>query len=299
MAPKRADVALAEALKAEGVQYVFGLPGGHSVRILYDAIRDDPAIEAILARHETGGAFAALGYAQVTGGPAVCHGTAGPGWGQTIVGVHEAWAARIPLVCLVAAAPAADYGKGALQEFPQYESMLDCTKWAYRVDRAEKVPWVMRQAFKHALAPPTGPVFVELPIDIPGQLVETPDYIPAPRVRAQANPADVEAAVRLIAQAKRPIIVAGRGVHQAQAHCALRLFAEQMHLPVLTTNGGKTAIREDHPLYAGGVGCNATSVSDAFMSTTDCMFWIGSQIEGPAVHPRGRRPWSVRAQLCA
>jgi len=279
MARKKADEALVEALKTEGVRYVFGLPGGHSVKILYNAIRDDPDIEAVLARHETAGAFTALGYAQMTAEPVVCHGTAGPGWAQTIPGVHEAFAAHIPLICLVAAAPTADYGKGALQEFPQYESMLTCTKWAYRVDRADKIPWVMRQAFKHALAPPPGPVFVEVPIDIPDEVVEMPEYAPAPRVKMQANPVDVDIAVRILLDAHRPVLIAGRGIHQARAWTELREFAELLHLPVLTTNSGKTAIPENHPLYAGGVGCNETLVSEAFMSTTDCMFWIGSQIE--------------------
>jgi acetolactate synthase-1/2/3 large subunit len=277
------DKAFAEALRAEGVRYVFGLPGGHSVRILYDKLAETEGIDAVLMRHETAGAFAALGYAQISGHAAVCHGTAGPGWSQTIVGVHESLSGRIPMVCIAAAAPIATYGKGALQEFRQIENMVACTKWAYRVDRAQRIPWAVQQAFKHAFAPPPGPAFLDVPIDVPGETIDAEPYRPAPRPRSQADDDDVERAAEMLIEAKRPIIVAGRGVHQARAWDELRELAELLTIPVLHTNHGKSAIPESHPLSAGGVGVNRTLVSSAILERSDCWFWIGSQIEEFAV----------------
>lgn len=283
MAQMTGDRAFVEALRAEGVRYVFGLPGGHSVRIFYDKMAQTDGIDAILTRHETAGAFAALGYAQISGNAAVCHGTAGPGWSQTIVGVHESLSGRIPMVCIAAAAPVATYGKGALQEFRQIENMVACTKWAYRVDRADKIPWAIQQAFKHAFALPPGPAFLDVPIDVPAAEIDTEPYHPAPRPRSQADEEDVDRATEMLIEAKRPVIVAGRGVHQARAWDELRELAELLIIPVLHTNHGKSAISESHPLSAGGVGVNRTLVSSTILHSSDCWFWLGSQIEEFAV----------------
>jgi len=283
MARMTAARALVEALKAEGVKYVFGLPGGHSVRILYDELYHDSDIQAILARHETAGAFAALGYAQVTGEAGVCQGTAGPGFSHMLVGLHEAWYGKIPLVCIAPNSPIASYGKGALQEFHQIEQVTSVTKWWYRVDRPEKIPWVMRNAFNRALSPPCGPVFIDIPLDIGPMEAEMEPYVSVPRSRPAADPADVQKAAEMLVDAELPVLVCGRGVHQAGAYNEVRELAELLAMPVLTTNHGKSSIPEDHPLSAGGVGCNRTLVSETLLEQSDCWLWVGSQIEEFAV----------------
>jgi acetolactate synthase-1/2/3 large subunit len=294
MALKTASTALVEALQAEGVRYVFGLPGGHSVAIMYDELSRQQQIQAVLARHETAGAFAALGYAQVTREAAVCQGTAGPGFSHLLAGLHEAWYSRLPLVCLAPNAPLCHHGKGELQEWHQVEQVTSFVKWWYRVDRPEKIPWVIQQAFKHALAPPCGPVFVDIPLDIGALEAEMPDYRPAPRSQGQADPQAVEQAAEMLLGARRPVMICGRGVHQSGAYAQVRQLAEQLAMPVLTTNHGKTSLPESHPLAGGGVGCNRTCGSQRLLEEADCWLWVGSQIEEFAVgkewpDQRGRR----------
>jgi len=279
MAIKKASDALVEALAAERVEYVFGLPGGHSVCVLYDSLSQQQQVKAVLARHETAGAFAALGYAQLTRGPGVCQGTAGPGFSQMLTGIHEAAAAKLPLIVIGPNAPISGFGKGELQEFAQTEAVIGCAKWWYRVDRPEKVAWVVQQAFKHAMAPPCGPVVIDIPLDIGDMKADIPDYVRAPRSTCVADDASVEAAARALVNAQRPVMICGRGVHQSGAYEQVRQLAELLALPVCHTNHGKTSIREDHPLAAGGVGCNRTVISDALLAEADCCFWVGSQIE--------------------
>jgi len=279
MAIKKASEALVEALAAERVEYVFGLPGGHSVCVLYDALARQQQVKTVLARHESAGAFAALGYAQLTRGPGVCQGTAGPGFSQMLTGIHEAAAAKLPLIVIAPNAPISGFGKGELQEFAQTEAVLGCAKWSYRLDRPEKVPWVVQQAFKHAMAPPCGPVVIDIPLDIGDMEADIPDYVRAPRSTCVADDASVEAAARALLSADRPVMVCGRGVHRSGAYEQVERLAELLAMPVCHTNHGKTSIREDHPLAAGGVGCNRTVISDTLLAEADCCFWVGSQIE--------------------
>ncbi|MFO7945642.1 MAG: thiamine pyrophosphate-binding protein [Armatimonadota bacterium] len=279
----KASEALVEALAAEGVEYVFGLPGGHSVSIFYDEMGKARQPEAILARHETAGAFAALGYAQLTGKPAVCQGTAGPGFSHMLVGIHEAMYSRIPLVVIAPNAPISEFGKGELQEFHQVENVVQPAKWWYRVDRPEKIPWVIQQAFKHATAPPCGPVFIDIPIDIGDMTAEMPEYTPAPKSTCVADDASIQQAADALVNAKNPVIICGRGIHQSGAHRQVQTLAETLAMPVLVTNHGKTSIPENHPLYGGGVGCNRTVISQTLLEQSDCWLWAGSQIEEFAV----------------
>lgn len=275
--------AIVDALLAEGVEYVFGLPGGHSVPVLYDEMAKRGAPRAFLTRHETAGAFAALGYAQVTRKAGVCQGTAGPGFGQLLPGLHEAWYSRIPLVAIAPNSPVPTYGMGALQEFPQIESVLPFAKWWYRVDHAAKAAWAVRRAFTIAQALPPGPVLLDIPLDIGAQPAPDEEYRAVASSRPAADPEAVEECVRLLLAAEMPVLVCGRGVHQAEAYDELRELAELLGSPVLWTNHGKTCLPDDHPLNAGGVGVNRTPCSEAILQESDCWVWIGSQIEEFAV----------------
>ena len=286
---------IVDALIAEGVEYVFGLPGGHSVPVMYDEMARREKPEAFPTRHETAGAFAALGYAQVTGKVGVCQGTAGPGFGQMIPGMHEAWYSRIPMVALAPNSPVPTYGMGALQEFPQIETVIPFVKWWYRLDQAGKAGWAMRRAFTIAQAPPPGPVLLDIPLDVGSQPAPAEEY----RVVRSSKPAmDEEAlgeAARMLIEAELPVLICGRGVHQAGAYEELRELAEALGAPVLWTNHGKTCLPDDHPLNAGGTGVNRTPASETMLDESDCWVWIGSQIEEFAVGkgwpelPAGRR----------
>ena len=169
---------------------------------------------------------------------------------------------------------------GALQEFPQKESMIPFCKWCYTIDLPEKAPWVMRRAFNIARSPPPGPVFVEVPIDV-GQtefdLKE--EYKPAPFAKCAGEPGAIREASELLMQADSPVIVAGRGIHQSTAWKELQDLAELLAIPITTTNSGKSAISEDHPLYTGGIGINMTKVSEKIYNEADVVFFIGTQLE--------------------
>ncbi len=275
----RGDQAVVEALKGEGVEYVFGLPGGHSCLILYDALYENPEVKPILCRHEESGAFEACGYTHVTNKVGLCHGTAGPGWGQLLPGVHEAYASRLPLIALCASVPTRYYGMGALQEFPQEQSMTPFCKWTYTVDRVEKIQWIMRRAFNIAATPPPGPVYINFPIDLGQETFDAEPYKPAPPVRSAGDPKLIVEAGERMLKADRLLIVAGRGVHASAAWKELRELAELLAVPVLTTNSGKGAIADNHPLAIGGVGINRTRLSEKVYTEADCMLWVGSQLE--------------------
>ncbi|MEM2901729.1 MAG: thiamine pyrophosphate-binding protein [Candidatus Bathyarchaeia archaeon] len=286
----RADRAVVQSLVKENVKYVFGLPGGHSCEILYDALHGEESVKPILTRHEESGSFEALGYAKATGSVGFCHGTAGPGWGQLLPGVHEAYAGRVPLIAFCASVPIKHYGMGALQEFPQAESMLPFCKWVYTIDKVEKVQWVMRRAFSVSRSHPPGPVFINFPIDLGGEEADFPEYRAIPSTLYEADVEAVKAAGDALLKAEAPIIVAGGGVHLSGAYRELQELAELLTIPVLTTNSGKASIPETHPLYAGGVGLNKTRASERVYEESDCALWIGSQLEEWATGQWAWRP---------
>ena len=146
--------AIIDALRAEGVEYVFGLPGGD---LFYDALYDAPEIKPVLVREESSGPFMAMAYARLTGRPGVCYGSPGPGVANLVPGVMEAHSACIPIIAIGSAAYLASTGMGAFQEVDQLSIMKPVTKWSESITLAERVPWVMRRAFALAANGRPGP----------------------------------------------------------------------------------------------------------------------------------------------
>jgi len=149
----------------------------------------------------------------------------------------------------------------------------------YTVDRAEKIPWIMRRAFNIAASPPPGPVFINFPIDLGQETFDAEPYKPTLPVRSAGDPELIVEAGEHLLKADRPLIVAGRGVHASAAWKELRELAELLAVPVLTTNSGKGAIVDNHPLAMGGVGINRTRLSEKVYTEADWMLWVGSQLE--------------------
>jgi acetolactate synthase-1/2/3 large subunit len=267
-----------ETLKAEGVKYVFGLPG--SPVQLYDALYDEPAIKAILVRHETAGGFMAMAYGLLTGEPAVCFASPGPGVANLVPVMLEALAACAPIVAPCTGIDGRNSGKGAFQETDQVGIMKPVTKWATSVPYPEKIQWAMRRAFSLATNGQPGPVFVEIPPEVGTGRAEITPYIPAERyIRSAGDPERVVAAARLISEARRPLIVAGGGARSSRAHGELLALAELLGMPVMTTPSGRGSFLEDHPLSFGQVGLYRTRLGTEAFEDADLLITVGSRNE--------------------
>lgn len=272
--------AVVDALKGEGVTHIFGLPGGQSLSVLYDALYDEQLIKPILVRHEQAASYMAYAYAKLTATPGVCSATVGPGAQNLVTGLAEAWGGCVPVIAISPQVASWFEGMGGLQEFPQVPLFAPFTKWSYRIARSDRIQWAMRRAFQLAASGKPGPVFLEIPPDIGEEEIEIPPYTPSRRpIRLGGDPSLISEALNLIMAAERPIIVAGGGVYLSGAFDELREFAELMAIPVLTSASGKGALPEDHPLSAGLVGIYRTRVAKKIWDETDLILSFGCRFE--------------------
>jgi acetolactate synthase-1/2/3 large subunit len=271
---------LAEALKAERVRYVFGMPGGQSVDILYDGLYDVPEIRSILVRHEEAAAFMAYAYARLTGEPGVCSATVGPGAQHLIAGFAEAWSGCIPLIALCPQVSTKIEGMGALQEFSQVPVFSSFTKWSQRIGTPDRIGWYVRRAFQIACTGKQGPVFLEIPYDVGSSKLQLASYVPSIRpLRIRPSSDAVRKASELILASERPVIVAGGGVYLSRAFEQLLNFAEALAIPVLTSASGKGSLPEDHPLSAGCIGLYRNDVGKKVWDETDLVLGVGTRFE--------------------
>ena len=271
---------LAEALKAEGVKYVFGLPGVQNFDVLYDGLYDVLDVRPILVRHEEAAAFMAYAYARLTGEPGICSGTAGPGAQHLVTGLAEAWTGCIPVIAICGQVSSKIEGMGAIQEFSQVPLFSPFTKLSQRIGRTDRIGWHVRRAFQIATTGKPGPVFLEIPDDVgtaKGPLLPYTPSIHPLRVRPSID--QVRKAVELILGAERPVIVAGGGVYLSRAFDELLNFAESLAVPVLTSAGGKGSIPEDHPLSAGCIGLYRNDVGKKVWEEADLVIGIGTRFE--------------------
>ena len=267
-----------QSLKAEGVKYVFGLPGSPSC--LYDALYDEPAIKPVLVRHEAAGGFMAMAYALLTGEPAVCFASPGPGVANLVPAFLEALATCAPVIAPCTGISGHKDGKGAFQETDQVGIMKPVTKWAVRIPYAERIPWAMRRAFSLATNGQPGPIFLEVPVEVGAAQAEMEGYVPAERyIRSAGDPARVRQAAKLMAEAKRPLIVAGGGALRSGAHSQVLALAELLGMPVMTTPSGRSIVAEDHGLSIGQVGLYRTRLGMQAFEEADLLVTVGSRNE--------------------
>ena len=271
--------AVVEALRAERVPRVYGLPG--DPRHLYDALYDAPEIRPILVRHEGSGGFMAMAEARLLGAVAVCHASPGPGMANTISALLEAYSACQPVLCIATGTPGAYLGMGAFQEHDGVGTAGPVTKWSTRVERPERIPWAMRRAFAVARGGKPGPVYVEIPADVGLAHAEMEPYrrVPGP-LRSAPDPTLVAAAAELLRASERPVIVAGGGVVASAAGPQLEALAERERIPVMTTVSGRGAIREDHELAFGLTGLFRTRPGRDVYNGADLLVTVGSRMEG-------------------
>lgn len=272
--------AIVEALIKERIKFVFGMPGGQSSEVLYDALYGKNEIRAILSRDERAGAFMAAGSSQVTRGPSVASGTLGPGFANMMTGLCEAWLGSWPVIFVVPGAPTISSGRPAAQEIPQRDIVRSVTKFAFTLDNPSKTAYVMRRAIAEACSGKPGPVFIEIPTDMGGMDAEMPEYISPPRLRSyEPSMNDVSRAAQLILESERPVLIAGGGIHWSMAWNELKDFVELLGIPVLTTSSGKGSMPENHPLACGVIGQWGSKFSNELPEDADLIIWIGSAIE--------------------
>ena len=240
-----------EALRAEGVRHVFGIPGVHNLGI-YDALLGQSEITHVLARHEAGAAFMADGYARSTGRPGVAIVTSGPGATNTLTPLCESYAASMPVVVIMSDIQSTMVGRdaGSLHEVPnQIECFRPVTRMAEALTRADDIPGTIAGAFELVRTGRPGPVAISIPFDfLTGELEAELPARGASR-RPPCHVADVEEAVRRLRGARLPLVVAGGGVVSAGAEAELRALAQRLGAPVITTVMGRGAIGEDDPLW--------------------------------------------------
>ena len=259
MAEIKVASVVAKVLKEEGVEWYAGVHGGHVWQLMV-AI-DRAGIKTYHMRHEQSGVYMADGWARATGRPGVAMGTAGPGFGNMISAMYQAYLARSPVICLLGQHGTSEDGWGPFQE--AYAEPLSgyFTKWTRRLIDPSMIAYFMQKAFRDATTYPPGPVAIEFPINIQGQIAGDEDSLRgyllhgvcAPPSRPAGDPQMVEKAVRMLLEAKKPVVVGGDGIFWSNASAELKEFVELLSIPVLTRRMGRGAVPEDHPLaYSAG-----------------------------------------------
>ncbi|NKI75767.1 acetolactate synthase 2 catalytic subunit [Dickeya sp. CFBP 2040] len=266
-----------QALRAQGVETVFGYPGG-AIMPVYDALYDG-GVEHLLCRHEQGAAMAAIGYARSTGKVGVCIATSGPGATNLITGLADALLDSVPIVAITGQVGSALIGTDAFQEIDVLGLSLACTKHSFLVDSIESLPEIMAEAFAVARSGRPGPVLIDIPKDI--QLAEgdfSPCFMPVDDVMP-FSPQQVTEARAMLAQAKRPVLYVGGGVGMAQAVPALRTFIETTHIPAVVTLKGLGAVEKDNPYYLGMIGMHGTRAANLLVQECDLLVAVGARFD--------------------
>ncbi len=249
---------LINALAAQGVAYLFGIPGVHTL-LPYDLLHDHPSIRAVVTRHEGGAGFAADGYARATGKPGVCLVVPGPGTTNLATAALVAKSDSVPLVLITAAVPDALHGRYAIHELDLAAFMRPLVKMQIQVRHEIGILDAVTDAFAIAQAEQPGPVHLSIPYDIFGRH-DTSGIADADRPERERSPVEdtllpdaaaLNTALSLLQNAKAPLIYAGHGVVRSGAGAALVALAESLNAPVVTSNKARGIIPEDHPLAVG------------------------------------------------
>lgn len=269
-----------KALIEEGVDTLFAYPGGMAIDI-FDALYGQTAFRVVLPRHEQGLVHAADGYARATGRTGVCLVTSGPGATNLVTGIATANYDSVPLVCFTGQVPTNLIGNDAFQEVDIVGICRPICKYAVTVRRREDLGRIIKEAFYIARTGKPGPVLVDFPKDIQNELgsdeypeeVSIRGYKPSTGVHV----GQLKKAAEMLANARRPLFLAGGGVNISRAQGAMTRLAELTGVPVVTTVMGKGALPSDHPLYIGNMGMHGNVASNTAVSECDLLFSIGTR----------------------
>jgi acetolactate synthase I/II/III large subunit len=270
--------AVVDALAAEGVERIFGLPGNPK-HLLFD-LTEHSDIPFILVRDEKSAVACAYAHARLTRRPGIVFSNPGPGITTLVTGLLEATSGSLPVIAICNGVVQAHDGMGAFQELDAVALMRPVTKWAIRVTEPSRIPWVMQRAFSIASNGRPGAVFIEIPSDLADQSVEMDVYRPSlPRHRSRPEKRSVERAASLLAAAERPVLLAGAGAVFAEAAGPVARLADQVGMPVMTTPGGRGIYPEDGPLALGQTGLYFTDPGKSWWDAADLVVSVGTRLE--------------------
>ncbi|HWY20238.1 MAG TPA: biosynthetic-type acetolactate synthase large subunit [Candidatus Acidoferrum sp.] len=277
---KGAEIVL-QCVRAEGVDLVFGYPGG-AIMPLYDAL-EGSGVRHVLTRHEQGAVFAAEGYARVTGKVGVAMATSGPGATNLVTGIADAKMDSVPLVCITGQVRTAMIGTDAFQETDVFGVTLSLTKWSRLVRTIDEIPEVVAEGFHWARSGRPGPVLIDIPTDIlkakkefSGPVKFTPHARPAD---AKAEGAFSDTIVALLQRATRPVALVGAGAKLSGAVPQLRQLLDDLNIPTFATVHGLGAVPPQSPYYLGMVGMHGTRAANTALHETDLLLVFGARLD--------------------
>ncbi|MBQ2575878.1 MAG: biosynthetic-type acetolactate synthase large subunit, partial [Lachnospiraceae bacterium] len=272
---------IVKALLEEGVDTIFGYPGGMVTDIVDELYKQEEKFRLILPRHEQALVHEAEGYARQSGKVGVCLVTSGPGATNTITGIADAHYDSIPLVIITGQVSQGLIGNDAFQEVDIVGMTRSIVKYGVTVSNRKDLGRILKMAFYIARSGKPGPVLVDIPKDI--QKANGPAEYPASvnirgyKPNTSVHIGQLKRAFKLLRSAKRPLILAGGGIHISRAEKELTAFAEKMQIPVVTTVMGKGSIPEDHPLYVGNSGMHGRFAANMAEMECDLLFSIGTR----------------------
>ena len=281
-APRNGARWLTQALEAEGVQTLFGYPGG-TIMPFYDALVDS-TLKHILVRHEQGAALAANGYARASGKVGVCVATSGPGASNLVTGIADAMLDSVPMVCLTGQVATPLLGTDAFQELDVFGMVMPIVKHSWLVRSVDELPQVLAEAFRVAREGRPGPVLIDLPKDVqladashlPEHVPATVEPVPAPDAQRLAE------ATAMIAAAEKPVIYGGGGIALAEAVDEFRQFVEASGIPTVLTLRGLGALPANHPQYLGMLGMHGTRAANMAVQDSDLLVVVGARFDDRA-----------------
>ena len=285
MAKLRGAQILCESLIEEGIEVIFGFPGG-AVLPLYDTLPEYPQLRHILVRHEQGAAHAADGYARATGKVGVCFATSGPGATNLVTGIANAHLDSVPMVAITGQVARPFIGKDAFQEIDITGITVPITKHNYLIWKADDLAKVIKEAFYIARTGRPGPVLLDIPKDVFDEEanfsyleeLDLPGYEPT----FHGHPLQIKKAAKLINEAERPVIIAGRGIIISNAYEELKELAEKAQLPVINTLLGIGCFPESHILSFGMLGMHGMAHANLAIDGADLVIAIGMRFDDRA-----------------
>jgi acetolactate synthase-1/2/3 large subunit len=276
--------ALLEALIAEGVDTIFGYPGG-AIMPIYDALYDyKEKLEHILVRHEQGGIHAGQGYARTSGKTGVVFATSGPGATNLVTGLADAMIDSTPLVCITGQVFAHLLGTDAFQETDIINITTPVTKWNYQITDANEIPSIMAKAFYIANSGRPGPVIIDITKNAQIQKFDYQGYTPCNHIRSYrpkpiVRPAYIKAAAEMINKAERPFVIFGQGIILGQAEAEFKEFIEKGGLPAAWTILGLSALETSHPLNVGMLGMHGNYGPNVMTNECDVLIAVGMRFD--------------------
>jgi acetolactate synthase-1/2/3 large subunit len=280
----KGSVLLAESLRREGVEVVFGYPGG-VVLPFYDHLLDAP-IRHILVRHEQGGAHMADGYARATGRVGVCLATSGPGATNTVTGIATAYMDSVPVVVITGQVPRALIGNDAFQEADIVGITRPCTKHNFLIKDSGDIPQTIKEAFYLASTGRPGPVVVDIPKDVfQGEAnAHFPEHVHIRSYRPtyEGHLGQIKEAAKAFLKARQPVLYTGGGIIISGAHQELRELAEYTHIPVTNTLLGLGGFPHDHPQFLGMLGMHGTWYANNAVADSDLLIAVGARFDDRA-----------------